>query len=196
MKTLIIDNFDSFTYNLYQTVGKLNGKPVVFRNNELTIQKIKKINPTHIIISPGATDPTDDKYFGICREVIKKLGPKIPILGVCLGHQGIIYVFGGKIIKAPAPMHGKTSLIYHNLSGLFKDVQNPFLAMRYHSLIGDTATLPECLEITAKTDDGIIMGVKHRQYPLFGIQFHPESIGTPEGEKILRNFFCQYPRPR
>lgn len=190
MKTLIIDNYDSFTYNLYQYIAELGGDPLVYKNDELSISKIKKINPSHIIISPGPGRPENKEDFGICSKVIKELGGEIPILGVCLGHQGIILGFGGKIIHAPKVMHGKKSDIQVlEPSILSKGVPNKFKAMRYHSLIGDRKSMPKCLKITAETvDDGLVMAVEHRKKPIFGIQFHPESIGTKVGKQILKNF--------
>lgn len=189
MKTLIIDNYDSFTYNLYQLIGDLGGNPVVVRNDQLTLEQIKKENFFHIVISPGPGDPSDPAYFGICKDVILNLGKTIPILGVCLGHQGIIYAFGGKIIRAPLIKHGKTSVINHNQQGIFKNVKNPLVGMRYHSLIGEKVSLPDELKITATSaDDKAIMGISHKKYPIFGVQFHPESMGTEEGKKILTNF--------
>lgn len=188
MKTLIIDNYDSFTYNLYQFIGELGGNPRVIRNDKLTLTDVKNGKFSHIVISPGPGDPSDPVYFGVCKEVILTFGKNIPLLGVCLGHQGIIYAFGGKIIRAPLIKHGKTSVIKHNQKGIFKDVRNPLVGMRYHSLIGEKETLPDCFEVIAETDDGVIMGVKHKTYPTFGVQFHPESIGTQEGKKILMNF--------
>lgn len=189
MKTLIIDNYDSFTFNLYQLIGELGGNPDVFRNDKLTVKDIEKGKYTHIVISPGPGDPSDVAYFGICKDVILTLGKNIPILGVCLGHQGIIYAFGGKIIRAPVIKHGKTSVIKHNQQGIFADIKNPLVGMRYHSLIGESMNLPDYLEITATSvDDQAIMGVRHKKYPIFGVQFHPESIGTEDGKVILRNF--------
>lgn len=188
MKTLILDNFDSFTYNLYQILGELAAKPEVFRNNEITLDEIKSKEYSHIVISPGPGDPSDISYFGVCREVILDKNGKPPILGVCLGHQGIIHYFGGKIVKASKILHGKKSNIFHNGRGIFKNVKNPIKGMRYHSLIGEKESIPDVLEITASTDDGIVMGVAHKKLPIFGIQFHPESIGTEEGKLILNNF--------
>lgn len=190
MKTLIIDNYDSFTYNLYQYIAELGGNPLVYKNDELSIAKIKKIKPSHIIISPGPGRPENKEDFGICSAVIKELGGKIPILGVCLGHQGIILEFGGKIIHAPKVMHGKKSDIrILEPSILFKDVPNKFKAMRYHSLIGERKSIPACLKITAETiDNGLVMAIEHRKKSIFGIQFHPESIGTKAGKQILKNF--------
>lgn len=187
-KTLIIDNYDSFVYNLVQYIGELGGNPVVYRNDVLTLAEIEKIRPTHIVISPGPGNPTDEHYFGICNQVILEYGKKIPLLGVCLGHQGICAVFGGKVVKAPEIMHGKTSLIQHKQKGLFAGVKTPLKGMRYHSLIGEKKSLPEDLEIVAETDDGVIMGIQHKKFPIYGIQFHPESIGTEEGKKIIQNF--------
>ncbi len=189
MKTLIIDNYDSFTYNLYQYIGELGGNPEVHRNDELTIHEVKKNSFSHIVISPGPGNPTDPKYFGICSDVILTFGKIIPTLGVCLGHQGIISCFGGKIIRAKEVKHGKKSLIIHNGKGIFQNVKSPLYGMRYHSLIGEKKSIPAILQITATTiNNEIIMGVEHKKYPIFGIQFHPESIGTEEGKKILMNF--------
>ncbi|OGG19853.1 aminodeoxychorismate/anthranilate synthase component II [Candidatus Gottesmanbacteria bacterium RIFCSPHIGHO2_02_FULL_40_13] len=189
MKVLIIDNYDSFTYNLYQLIGELGGSPVVVRNDAITLRKIKNTGFSHIVISPGPGDPSDDHYFGICREAILRFGYRIPTLGICLGHQGIIQAYGGKIIRAPLIKHGKTSVIKHNQKGLFENVKNPLVGMRYHSLIGHKELLPNCLEITAySSDDQEIMAVKHHEFPVFGMQFHPESIGTENGREILKNF--------
>ena len=188
LKTLIIDNYDSFVYNLVQYIGEQNGNPVIFRNDKITLAEIEKIQPTHIVISPGPGNPTDPHYFGICNQVILEYGKKIPVLGVCLGHQGIYAVFGGNVIKAPEIMHGKTSQIKHTNKGIFQNIKNPLQGMRYHSLIGEKASLPKCLEITAETEDGIIMGIQHKEFPIYGIQFHPESIGTEDGKKIIKNF--------
>jgi len=189
MRTLIIDNYDSFTYNLYQSVGTLGGNPVVARNDAITLSDVKQGTYTHIIISPGPGDPTDPHYFGVCREVILECGKTTPILGVCLGHQGIIAACGGKIVRAPAVRHGKASLIAHEGAGVFKNLPSPLKGMRYHSLVGEKESLPSCFEITAMSqDDHQIMGVRHRHYPIEGIQFHPESIGTEHGIEILKNF--------
>lgn len=189
MKTLIIDNYDSFTFNLYQLFGELGGSPDVVRNDKLTIKDVETNGYSHIVISPGPGDPSDPAYFGVCKDVILTFGKNTPILGVCLGHQGIIYAFGGKIIRAPVIKHGKTSVIRHNQKGIFKNVKNPLVGMRYHSLMGEKISLPEVLEETAFSwDDKAIMGVKHKKFPIFGVQFHPESIGTEEGKKILMNF--------
>lgn len=189
MKTLIIDNYDSFTYNLYQYIGELGGDPLVVRNDGITIPEIKKGKYNHIVISPGPGSPDDQNYFGICREVILQLGKSVPILGVCLGHQGIIFAYGGNIVRANIIKHGKQSLIEHNGKGIFKGVKNPLRGMRYHSLVGERESIPDDLEVTATSiDDRAVMGITHKKYPIFGVQFHPESIGTEEGKKILENF--------
>ncbi len=188
MKIVILDNYDSFTYNLYQFIGEIFGKALVVRNNEKPFAEFKALEPDRIIISPGPGNPENPAYFGICKQVILELGPITPVLGVCLGHQGIIHAFGGRVVRAPQVMHGKASLVYHNGQGIFKGISSAFEGMRYHSLIGERETLPACLEITATTQDGIIMGVQHKTYPIYGIQVHPESIGTPVGKQILKNF--------
>ncbi|MBI5635792.1 aminodeoxychorismate/anthranilate synthase component II [Candidatus Micrarchaeota archaeon] len=189
LNVLLIDNFDSFTYNLYQYVGGLGCKVTVARNNELTIRQIESKKFDKIIISPGPGNPDNGKDFGVCRQVILQLGKTIPILGVCLGHQGIISAFGGRVIRAPLPMHGKTSLVKHNGKGIFAGVKNPLSVMRYHSLVGDEKLMPSCLEVTAKSlDDNQVMAVEHKELPIYGIQFHPESILTEDGKKILKNF--------
>ena len=189
MKTLIIDNYDSFTYNLYQYVGELKGNPVIFRNDQITLDEIENLQPTHIIISPGPGTPEDPAYFGICKAVILNFGKKTPILGVCLGHQGIAYAFGGKVVPAKRVTHGKTSSIEHTKEGIFEGISSPIEGMRYHSLMAERETFPKELEITAWTlDDKTIMALKHKTYPIHGIQFHPESIGTPCGKQIMKNF--------
>lgn len=189
MKVLIVDNFDSFVYNIAQYVGQLGADPIVRRNNKVTLQQTEELRPDRIIISPGPGRPEDRKYFGICLDIIKEVSPRIPTLGVCLGHQGIAYAFGGSIVPAKQLMHGKTSLIEHENDGLFKTVENPLQATRYHSLVCERRSFPDCLEETATSiDDGEIMGFRHRKYPIYGVQFHPESILTSEGLKIMRNF--------
>lgn len=183
---LMIDNYDSFTYNLVQYFGELKADMKVFRNDVLTVGQVERMRPQKIVISPGPGRPED---AGISVEVIQKLAGKIPILGVCLGHQAIGYAYGGKIIHAKSLMHGKTSKISHDDREIFTDVANPFDATRYHSLVIDPKSLPQELEVTATTtDDQEIMGVRHKTLPLWGVQFHPESILTTEGMKILRNF--------
>lgn len=211
-RILIIDNYDSFTYNLVQLVGIMverlwDGEIFVFRNDEITVEKAFELQPTHVIISPGPCTPNE---AGISMELILTMAGKAPILGVCLGHQCLAQAFGGKIIRAKRLMHGKVSSIYHDGKGVFKDLPNPFTAMRYHSLAVDPEVLPPIFEISARSEDGEIMGIRHRYLPLEGVQFHPESIGTsletwmklkkppihwdfrgeelPEGVKILRNF--------
>jgi len=185
MKVLVIDNYDSFTYNLVQYLQELGADTQVFRNDAISLSKLKRMKIDRVVISPGPGQPKD---AGISCELIVNLYKKIPILGVCLGHQCIGSVFGAKIVRAKKIMHGKTSSVYHNRRGIFKGVKNPFLATRYHSLLIDKKTLPKNLTITAKTKDGIIMGVKMEDFPLYGVQFHPESILTVEGKKILKNF--------
>ena len=192
MKFLIIDNYDSFVYNLAQRLGELGVSSDVIRNDKITINEIKDRNYDAIVISPGPGTPEDKRYFGICKNVILELGPKIPILGVCLGHQGIIDCFGGKVTNAENIRHGKTSQIKHYDDSLFKGVKNPFRATRYHSLVGNKTIIPDSLKITAVAeDDGEIMGVSHREFLIEGVQFHPESIMTDEGKKILKNFIMR-----
>jgi len=189
MKTLIIDNYDSFTYNLYQYIGELRGNPVVKRNDEISITEIKKLKPSHIVFSPGPGRPEVQRDFGVCKEILDKYDNKTPLLGVCLGHQGIIHHFGGDIINAPIVMHGKKSIVTHDNSRLFKNLPKSFEVMRYHSLIGERENFPKSLTITSETkEDNLIMAVEHKEFPIFGIQFHPESIGTKEGKNILKNF--------
>ena len=192
MKFLIIDNYDSFVYNIAQYLGELGVESNVIRNDKITLDEIKEKNYDAIIISPGPGTPEDKKYFGVCSDVIIKMGPSTPILGVCLGHQGIIHAFGGRVTNAGCVRHGKTSPVNHNNSKLFKDVKNPFNATRYHSLVGDKTIIPDVLEVTATAaDDGEIMAIKHKEYLIEGVQFHPESIMTEEGKKILANFIAQ-----
>ena len=189
MKFLIIDNYDSFVYNIAQRLGELGVSSDVIRNDKITINEIKNRNYDAIVISPGPGTPEDKRYFGICKNVILELGSKIPILGVCLGHQGIIDCFGGKVTNAGKIRHGKTSQIKHYDDSLFKGVKNPFRATRYHSLVGNKTIIPDSLKITAVAeDDGEIMGVSHKEFLIEGVQFHPESIMTDEGKKILKNF--------
>ncbi|WP_428243875.1 anthranilate synthase component II [Gynuella sp.] len=216
MNVLIIDNYDSFTYNLYQYIGEIltsdkNQRRIqdfsitVKRNDELSLEQITALNPDRIIISPGPGSPDDEQYFGICAAVIRELGPSIPLLGVCLGMQGIVYVYGGQVVKAPLPMHGKTSPIQHDGKGVFKNIPDQLEIMRYHSLIAESESLPDCLAVTAAvgsleckdfTDlekiraggSFEIMGVKHKDYPIHGIQFHPESFATEGGKELIHNF--------
>ncbi len=182
---LMIDNYDSFTYNLVQYLGELGQELKVYRNDEITVAQIKKMKPSRIVISPGPGCP---KEAGASNQIIRELGPKIPLLGVCLGHQCIGEVFGGHVIGAARLMHGKTSQIYHDGKLLFKGLDNPFTATRYHSLIVERRSLPKDLMITAETKEKEIMGLKHKKYPIFGVQFHPESILTQGGKTLLKNF--------
>ena len=185
MKLLVIDNYDSFTYNLVQLFGEMDVDLVVKRNDEISIDEIKKLKPNRICISPGPGRPEN---AGISPELISELGPRVPILGVCLGHQCIAQVFGGEIVRAEKLMHGKTSQIHHDSRGVFQGLAEPLEATRYHSLIVKPESVPVSLDVTAKTDDGEIMGLQHRQFPIHGVQFHPESILTTEGRKLLANF--------
>jgi para-aminobenzoate synthetase component 2 len=182
---LMIDNYDSFTYNLVQYLGELGEDIRVFRNNKITIQEIEKLKPDRIVISPGPCTPNE---AGISVQAIRHFSGRLPILGVCLGHQAIGAAFGGDIIRAPRLMHGKTSLIHHDGKTVFEGLPNPFEATRYHSLLIKKETLPDCLEITARTDSNEIMGVRHREFLVEGVQFHPESILTKVGKDLLRNF--------
>lgn len=218
MNILIIDNYDSFTFNLYQFIGEIleseknKGKVQSFnidvkRNDELSLEQIKQLNPDKIIISPGPGSPDDANYFGICAEVILQLGKTTPLLGVCLGMQGIVHCFGGEVVKAPLPMHGKISPVNHDASGVFADLPDQLEVMRYHSLIANQQNLPDCLRVTAtvgsldqksfndrekikqtSSDDFEIMGIEHLDYPIHGIQFHPESFATEGGKDLIRNF--------
>ena len=183
---IVVDNYDSFTYNLVQYLGELGATVSVVRNDQTTVESLAAARPDHIVVSPGPGRPED---AGITMDVIRRMGQTTPILGVCLGHQAIGAVFGGSVVRAPAPMHGKTSLIEHQGRSVFRGIEGSFLASRYHSLVIAEAGFPADLEITARTaGDGIIMGVKHREWPVHGVQFHPESILTGEGRHILRNF--------
>ncbi len=190
MSTIILDNYDSFTFNLYQLVAGLQDgvEPLVFRNDEINVASLRERHPKHIIISPGPGNPVDHASVGVCRDAILELGDSVPILGVCLGHLAIIEALGGKIDRSPEPRHGKTSSIFHQQEGIFSQLPNPLEAMRYHSLIGSEKHIPEDLQITARTADGLVMGLQHRKKPLYGVQFHPESIGTPLGVQLLGNF--------
>ena len=182
---LMIDNYDSFTYNLVQYLGEMGQQLKVFRNDKITIEQIEEMNPDRLVVSPGPCTPSE---AGISVEAIKHFTGKVPILGVCLGHQSVGQAFGGEIVRAGRLMHGKTSMIHHDGEGVFADLPNPFEATRYHSLVIRRETIPDCLQITAETDMREIMGVRHKEYPIEGVQFHPESILTGEGKKLLRNF--------
>ena len=191
MKVLVIDNYDSFVYNLVQYIGELGGEPVVYRNDKINIKQAIQLKPQRIVISPGPGTPEETRYFGVCSSILQQMSCKTPTLGVCLGNQGIIYAFGGKIVQARRLMHGKTSRIKHDGKGVFEGVKNPFTATRYHSLVGDRSSIPSCLKITAESaDDGEIMGVRHINYPIEGVQFHPESILCEDGKKIIKNFLA------
>ena len=189
---LVIDNYDSFVYNLAQYLGELGWQPVVYRNDQVTLAQIEKLRPSHIIISPGPCTPLE---AGISNDIIRRFAGRIPILGVCLGHQCISYVYGGQIVPAAVPMHGKRSLIYHDGKTIYKGLPKPFEAGRYHSLIIKGDALPSELQLTAKTSDGVIMGVRHKSYVVEGVQFHPESIMTDVGQDILMNFL-DFLKPR
>ena len=182
---LLIDNYDSFTYNLYQYLSELGADVQVRRNDQVSICEIESKSPDHIVISPGPCTPSE---AGLSCQIIEAFGPNTPVLGVCLGHQAIGQTYGGRVLQAPEPMHGKTSLMYHGGQGVFRNLPLPFEANRYHSLIVERSTLPAELEITAETADGLIMGIRHCTYPVEGVQFHPESIMTPIGKDLLRNF--------
>ena len=195
MKILVIDNYDSFVYNIAQLLGELKTEPTVLRNDRVTLEDVRKMDPDAIVISPGPGHPADRRYFGVCTDIIAEFGSSVPMLGVCLGHQGIVHAFGGKVINAKKIRHGKTSLIQYTTDRLFEDVKNPFRATRYHSLVADHNTVPSSLEITATAvDDGEIMGIRHRQYLIEGVQFHPESVLTGEGHKMVLNFISMVKR--
>jgi anthranilate synthase component 2 len=186
---ILIDNYDSFTYNLWHYLGELGAEVAVYRNDALTVNEVLALSPQGIILSPGPCDPD---RAGICLPLIeaasKAPGRPIPLFGVCLGHQSIGQAFGGKVVRAPQPLHGKVSTLTHNGTGIFKGVPNPFQATRYHSLLVDRATLPDCLEITCESGDGLIMGLSHKTLPIHGVQFHPESIASEHGHALLKNF--------
>ncbi|MGJ4746054.1 anthranilate synthase component II [Leptospira sp. SA-E8] len=183
---LLVDNYDSFTYNLYQYFSQIGNKVEVFRNDKIDLSEIKRLDPKGIILSPGPGRPEDS---GVCIDILKELAGQLPILGVCLGHQAIGLVHGGKIVNAPNIMHGKVSLIEHDGKDIYKSLPSPFLATRYHSLVIQPESLPDVLEVSSKTEDGIIMGVRHKTKPhLYGVQFHPESIMTQNGLELVRNF--------
>lgn len=181
----VIDNVDSFTYNLVQYLGILAADVAVFRNDAITVQELLALQPSHIIISPGPGTP---QQAGISKDVISQCGSRIPLLGVCLGHQAIGEVFGAVVCRAPVPVHGKVAAIHHDGQGIYQGLTQPFAATRYHSLLVDPATVPDCLQVTARTEDGIVMGLRHKQYPLEGVQFHPESILTEQGLFLMENF--------
>ena len=189
MKVLILDNYDSFVYNLAQYAGEVADEVVVKRNDEVNILAVRRLSPDKIIISPGPGTPADPRYFGICTEVLRKVSIETPTLGVCLGHQGIVHSFGGKIVRAKRLRHGKTSSIRHDGKGIFRGLENPFEATRYHSLVADPRTLPDSLEVSARSeDDQEVMAVRHQEFPIEGVQFHPESILTVHGHRMIANF--------
>lgn len=185
---LMIDNYDSFTYNLVQYLGELGERVTVYRNDQITLNDVDALAPSHVVISPGPCTPNE---AGISVDLVREYGASIPILGVCLGHQSIAQAYGGNIVRAPALMHGKTSMIEHQSEGIFNELPSPFQATRYHALVVDESTLPECFVVTARADDGQIMGIAHRDDPVVGVQFHPESILTQYGHKLLHNFLQQ-----
>ncbi len=185
---LMIDNYDSFTYNLVQYLGELGERVTVYRNDQITLNDVDALAPSHVVISPGPCTPNE---AGISVDLVREYGASIPILGVCLGHQSIAQAYGGNIVRAPTLMHGKTSMIEHQGEGIFNELPSPFQATRYHSLVVDESTLPECFVVTARADDGQIMGIAHREDPVVGVQFHPESILTQYGHKLLHNFLQQ-----
>lgn len=188
MRTLVIDNFDSFTFNLVQYLGELGADPIVHRNDAITAKEAEALAPDAIVISPGPGNPSDPKYFGVCADLLTGLSQTTPTLGVCLGLQGFGHVYGGKVVHAPRILHGKASPVLHDGRTIFQGVPSPFLAARYHSLIIDEASLPRDIEKTAWTEQGELMGARHKRFPIEGVQFHPESILTEHGKTILRNF--------
>ncbi len=188
---LLIDNYDSFTYNLYQYLCELGAEVRVERNDKISLEEIEEMNPQGIVVSPGPCTPRE---AGISGEVVKKFGEKLPVLGVCLGHQTIGYAYGGVVEQAPEIMHGKTSMVHHDGKGLYEGLPNPFEAIRYHSLMVNPDTLPDFLEVTSRTEDGIVMGVRHKSLPVEGVQFHPESIMTRVGHDLLRNYLNRVER--
>jgi anthranilate synthase/aminodeoxychorismate synthase-like glutamine amidotransferase len=187
---LLIDNYDSFTYNLYQYLAELGADVLVRRNDEISAAQAEALNPSRVVISPGPCTPGE---AGVSNEIIRRLGPRVPLLGVCLGHQCIGAVYGGRVVRAPEPVHGKTARIFHDGEGVFRGLPDPFEAVRYHSLIVERASLPAELAVTAETADGLVMGLRHREYPVVGVQFHPESILTDVGRDLLRNFLVGEP---
>ena len=191
LRVVLVDNYDSFVYNIYQLVGELTGvEAKVVRNDALDLAALRATKPSHLILSPGPGNPSDPAYFGRCREVITSLGPEVPTLGVCLGHQGIGAAFGAEVVAASEVMHGKTSTIRHDGRGLFRGLPSPLEVMRYHSLVLDPGRLPSCLEPSAWTEEGTLMALRHREHPIVGLQFHPESIGTPDGAALMANFLA------
>jgi anthranilate synthase/aminodeoxychorismate synthase-like glutamine amidotransferase len=189
-KTLLIDNHDSFTHILAHHLEAAGGEVIIKKNDEITLAEIQKMAPTHLVISPGPGHPANPEDFGICSEALRCFSASIPILGVCLGHQGLAQFFGASVVHAPQSMHGKRNLIQHKGNGLFTDLPNPLAVMRYHSLMVDPVTLSDDFEVTATSEDGVIMAIQHRILPLFGVQFHPESVGTEMGMNLIKNFYA------
>jgi anthranilate synthase/aminodeoxychorismate synthase-like glutamine amidotransferase len=189
MTTLVVDNYDSFTWNLVQLVGALGGDPIVKRNDELTIDDVRALAPARIVLSPGPGDPNDARRIGVCADILRAIDD-VPVLGVCLGHQAIASAFGGRVDRAPRPMHGKTSMVAHEGRHLFAGLGETFEAGRYHSLVADRTSLPSSLEVTAWCKDGTVMAVRHLQRPVFGVQFHPESVGTKVGSSLVARFLA------
>ncbi len=185
---LLIDNYDSFTHNLAQLLGTLGAQVTVARNDAIDLPQIRQLSPTHVVLSPGPGHPAVERDFGICAALIHALEPSTAMLGVCLGHQGIVHHLGGQVVRAPQIVHGKTSLIAHDGQGLFAGLEEKLEVMRYHSLVADPQHIPPSLRVTATTADGLVMAVEHRTLPIFGVQFHPESIGTPRGDRVVANF--------
>jgi len=188
MRVLVIDNYDSFVYNLYQAIGQLGADPSVYRNDGITLEEVQRFAPDAIVLSPGPGRPTNERDFGVCADILRELSPSTPTLGVCLGHQGIGTAYGGTVEPAARIRHGKASVVRHDGRTIFEGLPNPMAAGRYHSLAIVRASLPRDLEVSATADDGEIMAVRHRKHPVEGVQFHPESILTPEGPDLLRNF--------
>ena len=184
---VLIDNYDSFTYNLYHFLGELGAAVDVRRNDQVSVAEVMALHPQGIILSPGPCDPD---RAGICLDLIEAAAGKLPILGVCLGHQAIGQAFGGKVIRGPVPMHGKLTAVQHRGEGIFQDIPSPFMATRYHSLVVERGSLPDCFAVTAETENGLIMGLAHRELPIHGVQFHPESIASEHGHRLLGNFLC------
>lgn len=189
MSILLVDNYDSFTFNLFQQLAGLGAEVEVVRNDRIDLEGVRELDPSHVVLSPGPGRPERPRDFGVCADVLRELPGRCPILGVCLGHQGIVQHFGGRVVHAPEVVHGKSSRISHTGQGLFEGLPPEPEVMRYHSLAAEDASIPECLEVTARSaEDGVVMAVSHRELPVYGLQFHPESIGTPEGDVLLSNF--------
>jgi anthranilate synthase component 2 len=192
---VLIDNYDSFTHNLYQLLGELGAEPRVFRNDAIDVDGVAALRPTHVVLSPGPGSPEHPRDLGVCAALIHRLGPTTPMLGVCLGHQAMVHLLGGRVARAPTPRHGKISPLRHEGRGLFAGLPTPLEVMRYHSLVA--AEVPSCLRITARSlDDDQVMAVEHTSWPLLGVQFHPESVGTPDGRTLLANFLALAPVER